>query len=457
MKNIARWLTAILLLPAFVQAVPVTVTNAGFETDALADGAFTSGTLSGWTLAGAAGAFNPTTTHFTAEAPEGSNTAYSNGPTITQAVTTAVSGTLYTLTVLVGDRADTAFPGFTVGIQVNGVTMASATSPAPADDAFTLVTVQYTATGGDAGLPLGILLDSDGVQTNFDDVRLDAAAPPGFSKSFSPAIVPIGAVSTLTFTIDNSANGTAIGSLDFTDNLPAGMVIDTPSTASTTCSGGSLTALPGASVISYTGGTVSASSSCTVMVDVVANSLGVFANTSGDLTSDAGNSGPAASTLTTVAAPVFTKMFAPDVIGVMEISTLTFLIDNTANGPAATSLDFTDSFPTGVVVASPANASTTCSGGSLTALPGAGSISYTGGTVGGSATCSVSVNVTALEPGEMLNVSGDLTSSAGNSGPAFALLTVIAGGPIPTLTWPGLLTLVLLMLGAPLYRRFLDR
>jgi hypothetical protein len=122
--------------------------------------------------------------------------------------------------------------------------------------------------------------------------------PPVFSKSFTPNTIFSGGNSTLVFTIDNSASGLAAASLDFADNLPAGVVVNTPPNASTTCTGGTLTAVAGASVVSYTGGSVAAGATCTVQVDVTSDIVGVYVNTSGDLTSSIGNSGPATDTLT---------------------------------------------------------------------------------------------------------------------------------------------------------------
>ena len=64
-----------------------------------------------------------------------------------------------------------------------------------------------------------------------------------------------------------------------------------------TCSGGTLTAVSGSGVITYTGGTVAAGASCTVSVDLTSASPGTYINTSGDLTSSIGNSGDATATL----------------------------------------------------------------------------------------------------------------------------------------------------------------
>ncbi len=253
-----------------------------------------------------------------------------------------------------------------------------------------------------------------------DDLVVNDFELPAFSKSFSPTPIAPGATSTLTFTIDNSANQVDIGSLDFSDTLPTNVVIATPANASTTCSGGTLTAPDGGTTISYTGGTVSAASSCTVSVDVTSVVPGTYDNTSGDLTSDAGNSGTAAASLTVsdFGDVVFNKSFSPNPIDAGTTSTLTFTIDNSTNLAAVGNLDFSDTLPANVVIATPSNAATTCTGGTLTAPDGGSTISYTGGTVAASSSCTVTVDVTSIVPGTYMNVSGDLTSDAGNSGTA---------------------------------------
>ncbi|MGJ8669948.1 MAG: choice-of-anchor Q domain-containing protein, partial [Oceanococcus sp.] len=132
-------------------------------------------------------------------------------------------------------------------------------------------------------------------------------------------------------------------------------------------------------------------------------------------------------------APAFSKQYAPDSIVVDGNSTLSFSIDNSANNGAASALDFSDNLPAGQLVATPANASTTCTGGTLTAVAGTGVISYTGGSVGPGVSCTISADVTATAIGTQVNTTGDLTSSAGNSGTASDSLTVQAA---PSLTAP---------------------
>ena len=136
---------------------------------------------------------------------------------------------------------------------------------------------------------------------------------------------------------------------------------------------------------------------------------------------DAGSSGEVTPPTTP---PTFTQSFAPSTIVANGTSTVTFTINNSANGVDATSLDFSDNLPSGVTVASPSNAATTCTGGTLTATSGSGVISYTGGTAAAGATCTVSADVTSASDGSYVNTTGDLTSSLGNSGTSSATLTV---------------------------------
>ncbi len=321
-----------------------------------------------------------------------------------------------------------------------GSVAASASCTVQADVVGTAIGAHVNTTGD--------LTSSSGNSGTATDT-LTVNPQPGFAKSFSPNPIAGGAVSTLTFVIDNTASTVAATGLDFTDNLPAGVTVATPANASTTCSGGVVTAVDGSGTISYTGGTVPAAATCTVQADTTASTAGDYLNTSGTLTSSLGASGTASDTLTVAGTPLFSKVFAPDSIGEGQVSTLTFTIDNSAEPLAATGLDFTDNLPGAVVVATPPNASTTCTGGTVTAVAGTGVISYSGGTVGAGATCTVSADVTSATAGSHVNTTGDLTSSLGNSGTATDTLTVspapgfsklfapnpIAAGGVSTLTF----------------------
>ncbi|WP_160973681.1 autotransporter outer membrane beta-barrel domain-containing protein [Thalassovita mangrovi] len=256
--------------------------------------------------------------------------------------------------------------------------------------------------------------------------------PPSFSKVFAPDSMAQGDTSTLTFTVDASLSTGAVPGLDFTDNLPTGVVLASPANGSTTCTGGTLTAVAGGSTVSYSGGLVNAASTCTVSVDVTSVAVGAHVNTSGTLTSDYGTGGTASDTLTITAAPApgFTKVFGPDSMVQGDVTTLTFTIDNGSALIGATSLAFFDNFPAGMTVAATPNGASTCTGGTLAAVAGASSVAYSGGTIAAGGSCTVSVDVTSTTVGAAANTSGDLTSSLGNSGTASDTLTVTAA-PAP--------------------------
>ncbi|MCB0192556.1 MAG: hypothetical protein KDJ65_11485 [Anaerolineae bacterium] len=264
------------------------------------------------------------------------------------------------------------------------------------------------------------------------------ATPPSFSKVFTPSTIGPGSVSTLIFTITNG-DATPITDLAFTDNLPAGVTIADPANASTTCTDGIVTAPDGGGTITFSDASLGAFSGCTVSVDVTSSTTGTHSNISGDLTSSAGNSGTATDDLTVANdRPGFSKNFAPSSIPLGGRSTLTFLVDNSANGSPVGSLDFTDNLPTGMVVADPSDASTDCISTSapntaLIASPGSSVIilDANGSTAGGAevlsagATCTVTVDVVATGTGLLDNVSNDLISdSVNSSGKASATLDV---------------------------------
>ncbi|WP_425100253.1 beta strand repeat-containing protein, partial [Tropicibacter sp. S64] len=261
---------------------------------------------------------------------------------------------------------------------------------------------------------------------------------PGFSAAFAPASVVQGAVSTLTYTLDNSGATVAATNAAFSGTLESSLLVATPANASTTCTGGTLTA--SGSTYSYSGGTVAAGGSCTVQFDVVTSSIGNKSQVSGALASSLGDSGTATASLLVSSAPVptFGKAFASSSIPAGGATTMTLTVNNAAALVAATSLDVTDNLPAGMTVASPANAATTCTGGTLTAIPGSGTVSYTGGTVAASSVCTVTVDVTLSSAGSYANTTGALTSSLGNSGtasatlsqPGIAITTPIAGDNI---------------------------
>lgn len=117
--------------------------------------------------------------------PDGNQVAYSNGGTIAQQLSAVLqANTRYTLSAYIGRRNVLTFPTNNIRLLAGDTAptiLAISNSVTPAAGTFQRVTVSYTS--GDIGdpligKPLQIYLSSWGVQTNFDNVTLDASPIP---------------------------------------------------------------------------------------------------------------------------------------------------------------------------------------------------------------------------------------------------------------------------------------
>ncbi len=262
-----------------------------------------------------------------------------------------------------------------------------------------------------------------------------AAAQPSFSTSFSPTAIGTNSLSQVSYVISNPT-GSPITQLAFSNTLPAGLVVASAAQTTSNC-GGTFSATAGSSVIQLAGGSIGGNSSCSMTVNVTAAAAGLYQNTTSDLTSSAGNSGSANADLTVDAGrPGFSKSFSPNPVFFGNPTTITYTIDNTANADNAVNLRFTDNLPFGLIVGNPALASTTCSGGTLTANPGSSTISYAplffgDASVAAGASCTVTARIDTGTAGSLESVSGELTSNAPSnftaesSGSAGAVLDVL--------------------------------
>ena len=129
-----------------------------------------------------------------------------------------------------------------------------------------------------------------------------------------------------------------------------------------------------------------------------------------------------------IAQPTFSHVFSPSTIGPGGSTFLIYTITN-GSGFTVTDLAFSNTLPAGVIISDPALATTDCIGATLSAPAGGTTITFSDGGVGASSSCTVQVAVTSSTVGTHMNVSGDLTSSAGNSGTSSDDLTVDAGRP----------------------------
>jgi hypothetical protein len=265
-------------------------------------------------------------------------------------------------------------------------------------------------------------------------VTTPTVVPPTLGKSFNPATVPVGGISTLVLTLSNSNSVVDTMTAPLTDHLPAGLTVD--GTASTTC-GGTVDALLGSTAVTLSGGTIPADGSCTVSVKVTPdcecpyyNSVGV-----GALKTDNGSNAAAAVATLTVTkavlggAPTVSKFFYPDEIKPGGTTTLTLTLTNTDATAAKLTAPFTDVLPAGMVVSGlptsvPAN---TC-GGTLSAPTGGADITLTGGTIPANGTCRIMVHVGVKNAGSYVNwlLIGSLKTSNGSNKLAVSATLVVS-------------------------------
>jgi LPXTG-site transpeptidase (sortase) family protein len=155
-------------------------------------------------------------------------------------------------------------------------------------------------------IPAHAVTTSNGA-TNPDPAEASLTNLPGasVSKFFSPNPIVVGSYSSLTITIQNTGN-VSLSGLGLKDTLPgtlpAGLVIaNPPAPAPINHCGGDLSALAGTQIIELTNGSLTASSSCIIVVSVTSTQAGKYQNTipAGTLTSGQGatNHAPATDTL----------------------------------------------------------------------------------------------------------------------------------------------------------------
>jgi len=253
------------------------------------------------------------------------------------------------------------------------------------------------------------------------NATLYARNPVVITKAFAASQVIPGAVSTLTITLSNG-NIIPLTAASLTDNLPANVAVAPTPAASTTC-GGTLTAAASATSISLAGGTIPASGSCQIQVNVLSNVPGVYTNTipTSQLSTAEGitNENPASDVLTVSNPPTITKQFNPAAIPAGGTSTLTITLGNTNAAAMTLSAALVDTLPTvpgNVVIAAVPNVLKTCPGG-VTAVAGSGSVTYASGATIPAGGCTISVDVTASATGTHNNTiaAGALQTNLGNN------------------------------------------
>ncbi|MFE7131841.1 DUF11 domain-containing protein, partial [Streptomyces sp. NPDC057638] len=226
----------------------------------------------------------------------------------------------------------------------------------------------------------------------YDNIRI-LDVTPQLDKGFSPASVPQGGVSTLTFTITNTSELAEKNGFAFSDTLPSGVTVAAVPNAATTCGSASLTAVAGTGVVGLSGGVLAAGTqSCTFTVDVTSTTPGTYVNEPADVTvTGVDPPGPATLIVTVPGSPTIVKSADAESFTAGEVITYQFVVTNTASA-ALNGITVTDTGPGSPAVSCP---STTLAAGTsmtCTAMYTATAADATAGTITDTASVTGTVN-----------------------------------------------------------------
>ncbi len=320
-------------------------------------------------------------------------------------------------------------------------------------------TIMYSVTSAVAGTYTAgkstISSTEDNLQSisGVNNVVFVAPSQINVNKTFTPNAIPAAGVSQLQITLSNDAeavNGLVFneGGVALTDTLPAGMSINNPPAASTTCLNATLVAPAGGTQIQITGATLPSRTAggalqpCTITVNVTSSVPGNLTNTiaASSITSTSGATNPfaASATLTSSANIGLAKTFLAASL-MPGATTWVALIFTNGSNVSETVTTLTDNLPAGIVVkdtttqpppqtGAPANC-----GATVTGTPGGSSFTLTNFTLAPAAKCVTYVAVTTSTPtqfGTFTNTipAGAVATSSGltNLQPTSASITVAA-------------------------------
>lgn len=405
-----------------------------------------SGTLNTLQTVGVSKSFSPNSV------PQGNNSTL----TIVFSNTSGVSATISSFS----DNLTTMGSGFTIRTGASTTCGGSLTATAgatlislsggtiPAGSTCTITVPIAVATNATTGtrtnsIAAGAMVTSQGSNPLAATANLTVTTTASIAKTFLPATVAPGGISTLQITVTRASGANAFTSINITDPLPSGHVVATPPNASNTC-GGTLGAAAGSSSVTLTGGTLSSgagATSCVIRVDIKAptgtgsatNTISIANFSVSDGTSTFSDTTNRSATLTRQnSSMLINKAFNPvSANGGAGIEAQVTFSNNQSGAIALSNVALTDNLPPNVVVYGPANATFTgagCTSGTITAVPGANSFALSGATIAVGSVCTLSVRVTSSFDGNHINslAAGSVSSKEGvtNSNAVSATMTV---------------------------------
>ena len=276
-----------------------------------------------------------------------------------------------------------------------------------------------------------------------DTITIDPSPILAISKAHTGSFVD-GSTANWTLQVTNTAAmpaGATDGStVTVTDTLPTGYTFSTFSGTGWSCAGSNSVTCTSNAVVAGAGGSFPL---ITLTVNVadnsptsVSNSAAVFGG-GDDIHTSAATA--ALSNIDTVAVvprpPTISKTFGASNIALNHSTWLSFTINNPNPAASLTAVGFSDTLPSGLVIATPNGLTGVCGIGMITATAGAASAGMSGASLAPGTSCTFSVNVTATSTGLKLNTTGNVSSLEGGTGAAAtASLTVKNSASSTTLT-----------------------
>jgi uncharacterized repeat protein (TIGR01451 family) len=244
----------------------------------------------------------------------------------------------------------------------------------------------------------------------------------------------------LSIVITNPASNTAtVTGVGFTDTYPSGMVNSATPTPSISCTAGSTAGtltggIAGGNTIGMSGTSIAQNGSCTITVKVTSPMQGNYTNNTGQVTTtNAGNvAAPGASATLSVGLPMISKAFSAASIVKNGNTTLTFTLTN-PTVIAMTGSHFTDTYPAGLVNASPLTLGGTCANRAVDASTVAGGsvFNLTGADIPINSSCTVTVLVSGTTEGSKDNTtSGVTTNQTAMAGPPSNTANLLVYAPV---------------------------
>ena len=327
-------------------------------------------------------------------------------------VSSCVGVAAQTVTWTISDLA----PGSNATLQI--VTLVSTSSNVTNSASF--MQTAPNGSGGNSGSSNTVAIDP-----SWADVTVTKAA--------TITTLQVGNTDTFTLTATNAGGSTSSsGQVVVTDVLPIGLSYQS-STASNCVSN---CVLVMGQTVTWTITDLSAGADTTLQVVVKGTAPGAILNTASftqAVPNDAGSSAGTSNTVgvNVVGPPDLAIKFGTTALTLGQTTTVRYTITNPGDNPVSlTGVGFTDHVAAILRVANPANATTTCSGGSVAAPFGGSTVILSGATLGVGQSCTVTVNVVAVATGTGTE-SATVTSTNGGVGETVHVDVLAAIAPAP--------------------------